>query len=151
MKCPFCSSAESKVLDSRVSDDNTKIRRRRECMACQKRFTTFETVETIPLIVVKKDKSHELFNRQKLINSILRSCDKSTIDIKTIENAVEKIQNKLENSLDREVPSEKIGELALQALKSIDQVAYIRFASVYRNFKDVNSFFEELEKLTNSK
>ena len=147
MKCPFCGNEESKVIDSRPTDEGERIRRRRECLKCTKRFTTHETIETVPLIVIKKDKTRETFDREKLIRGFLRACEKRPVSIDTIEASVSDIESKLQNSLDREVTSEYIGELCMDKLKGIDEVAYVRFASVYRQFKDINTFKEELEKL----
>lgn len=151
MKCPFCGYEESKVVDSRPSDDGERIRRRRECIRCQKRFTTHETVESLPLMVIKKDKTRQTFNREKLLNGMLRACEKRPVSIQTLETAVDSIEQNLQNSLDREVTSEKIGELVMEKLKDIDEVAYVRFASVYRQFTDINTFMDELTKLLDSK
>ena len=151
MKCPFCGWAESKVIDSRPTDEGERIRRRRECVACGKRFTTYEIIETVPVIVVKKDKSREAFDRVKLFNGLLRACEKRPVSIAQIEKAVSDIEAELQNSLDREVTSVHIGELAMDKLKNLDEVAYVRFASVYRQFKDINTFMEELSKLLREK
>lgn len=151
MKCPFCSYSESKVIDSRPTDEGERIRRRRECLGCGKRFTTYEVIETVPLIVVKKDKSRESFNRSKLMNGILRACEKRPVSLDSIERAVDNIESQLQNSLDREVTSSSIGEYAMDELKKLDEVAYVRFASVYREFKDINTFMSELEKLLSNK
>ena len=151
MKCPFCGFAESKVIDSRPTDEGEKIRRRRECVSCSKRFTTYEIIESVPIIVVKKDKSREAFDRVKLFNGMLRACEKRPVSISQIENAVADIEAELQNSLDREVTSVHIGELAMDRLKLLDEVAYVRFASVYRQFKDINTFMEELAKLLREK
>lgn len=147
MKCPFCGYTESKVIDSRPTDEDSRIRRRRECLGCGKRFTTYEIIESLPIIVVKKDKSREVFDRSKLLGGLLRACEKRPVSIETLEQAVDSIESKLQNLLDREVASMKIGEYAMEALKGIDEVAYVRFASVYRQFKDINSFQEEISKL----
>ncbi len=147
MKCPFCNTEDSKVIDSRPTDEGERIRRRRECLACQKRFTTYEVIESLPIIVIKKDKSRETFNRDKLMNGILRACEKRPISINTLDNMINEIEITIQNSLDREVTSDKIGELVMEKLKNIDEVAYIRFASVYRKFKDISTFMEELNKL----
>lgn len=147
MKCPFCGYTESKVIDSRPTDEGERIRRRRECISCSKRFTTYEIIETVPIIVVKKDKSREAFDRIKLFNGLLRACEKRPVPIAAIEKAVSDIEAELQNSLDREVTSVHIGELAMDKLKALDEVAYIRFASVYRQFKDINTFMDELAKL----
>ncbi len=151
LKCPYCGFEESKVIDSRPAEDGEKIRRRRECLKCQKRFTTYETIETLPIVVVKKDKSREVFDRSKLIGGMLRACEKRPVPLETIENAVNDIESVLQNEADREVTSIRIGELAMDKLKQIDEVAYVRFASVYRQFRDINSFMEELAKLLGSK
>ena len=151
MKCPFCGFLESKVIDSRPADESTSIRRRRECLACKKRFTTYEIIETVPLIVVKKDGTRESFDRVKLFNGLLRACEKRPVPVETIEKAVTDIESSLQNSLEKEVTSGKIGELAMEKLKDIDEVAYVRFASVYRQFKDVSTFVDEVTKLLNEK
>ena len=151
MKCPFCGYEESKVIDSRPTDEGERIRRRRECMKCAKRFTTYEIIETVPLIVVKKDKSREQFDRNKLMAGILRACEKRPVALQTIEDAVNDIEIQLQNSLDREVSSDTIGALCMEKLKDIDEVAYVRFASVYRQFKDVSTFVEEVSKLLEEK
>ncbi len=150
IKCPFCAYNESKTIDSRPTDEGEKIRRRRECIQCGKRFTTYEMIETMPIVVIKRDKSREAFNREKLINGMLRACEKRPVSIETLENAINDIETVIQNSLDREVSSEKIGELVMEKLKDIDEVAYVRFASVYRSFKDVNSFMAELTSLLNN-
>ena len=147
MKCPFCGFEESKVVDLRPTDEGARIRRRRECLKCEKRFTTYEIIETLPIIVIKKDSSRQQFDRDKLVNGLLRACEKRPVSIQTIEKAVDDIEMQLQNSLDREVKSEKIGELAMEKLKEIDEVAYVRFASVYRRFQDVSTFMEELNTL----
>ncbi len=151
MKCPFCGFEESKVVDSRPTDEGERIRRRRECISCGKRFTTYEIIESVPVIVVKKDKSREVFDRSKLFSGLLRACEKRPVPLETIERTVSDIETILQNSLDREVTSEKIGQLAMDKLKDIDEVAYVRFASVYRQFKDINTFMDELAKLLSEK
>jgi transcriptional repressor NrdR len=151
VKCPFCSFEESKVIDSRPTDEGERIRRRRECISCSKRFTTYEIIETVPIVVVKKDKSREVFDRNKLLNGMLRACEKRPVSIETLEAAVSEIELALQNSLDREVTTIHIGELTMEKLKAIDEVAYVRFASVYRQFKDINTFMDELAKLKNEK
>ncbi|MCI6640205.1 MAG: transcriptional regulator NrdR [Pygmaiobacter massiliensis] len=151
MKCPYCGETESKVIDSRPADDGERIRRRRECLSCEKRFTTYESIETVPLMVVKKDGSREAFDRQKLLTGLLRACQKRPVPIGTLENAVDEIEQTLLNSLSREVSSLEVGELAMKELKQIDEVAYVRFASVYRQFSDINTFMEELKELLNRK
>lgn len=147
MRCPYCGEIDSKVIDSRPTEDGERIRRRRECLGCHKRFTTYEVVETVPLVVIKKDSSRETFNRQKLLTGMLRSCEKRPVSYEMLERAVNNIEQTLLNSCDCEVSSVRIGELAMQELKKIDEVAYVRFASVYRQFADVGSFFNELKKL----
>ena len=150
MKCPFCSFEESKVIDSRPTDEGQRIRRRRECLSCGKRFTTYEIIESLPIIVIKKDKSRETFNRDKLMTGLLRACEKRPVSIDTLDNMIDEIETTLQNSLDREVSSEKIGQLVMEKLKKIDEVAYVRFASVYHQFKDINTFMRELNKLLSS-
>ena len=147
MKCPFCSYEESKVIDSRPTDEGQRIRRRRECLQCTKRFTTYEIIESLPIIVIKKDKSRESFNRDKLMTGLLRACEKRPVSIDTLDNMIDEIEVIIQNSLDREGRSEKFGELVMEKLKGIDEVAYVRFASVYRQFKDINTFMNELNKL----
>ena len=151
MKCPYCSYEESKVIDSRSADDGERIRRRRECLKCSKRFTTYEIIETVPLIVVKRDKSREPFDRNKLTAGLLRACEKRPVSVEQIESVVDFIESRLQSSLDREVTAMQIGELAMEQLKDIDEVSYVRFASVYRQFKDINTFLDELNKLLNEK
>ena len=151
MKCPYCGYSESKVIDSRPTDENERIRRRRECLKCGKRFTTYEVIETVPIVVIKKDKSREIFNRDKLLSGLMRACEKRPVSMETLENVVTEIENMIQNSLDREVPSSLIGKYAMEKLKSIDDVAYVRFASVYRQFKDINSFRDELNRMITSK
>ena len=151
MKCPYCSFEESKVIDSRPTDEGERIRRRRECLKCQKRFTTYEIIESLPIIVIKKDKSREVFNRDKLLNGLLRACEKRPVSLEKLENVIDEIEAVLQNSLDREVSSDKIGELVMDKLKDVDEVAYVRFASVYRQFKDIGTFMNELNKLLNTK
>lgn len=151
MKCPYCGYEESKVIDSRPADDGERIRRRRECLGCSKRFTTHEVIETVPIIVVKRDKSREVFDRNKLTAGFLRACEKRPVSIDQIESMVDSIETKLQSSLDREVTSGYIGELAMEQLKGVDEVAYVRFASVYRQFKDINTFMDELNKLLKEK
>ena len=151
MKCPYCSFEESKVIDSRSADDGERIRRRRECLKCGKRFTTHEVIETVPIIVVKRDKSREVFDRNKLTAGILRACEKRPVSLTQIEKMVDRIEAKIQSMLDREVTSMQIGEYAMAELKSVDEVSYVRFASVYRQFKDINTFLEELNKLLTEK
>ena len=147
MKCPFCGFEESRVIDSRPTDEGERIRRRRECIQCQKRFTTYEVIESLPVIVIKKDKSREVFNRDKLLGGLLRACEKRPVSIDDLELLIDDVESVLQNTLDREVTSEKIGELVMDRLKGVDEVAYVRFASVYRQFKDINSFMAELNKI----
>ena len=151
MKCPFCGYTESKVIDSRPTDEYERIRRRRECLQCQKRFTTYEIIESLPVIVVKKDRSREAFDRNKLLNGLLRACEKRPVSIDILERTVDEIEANLQNSLDREVSSVVIGEMAMERLKDIDEVAYVRFSSVYRQFRDINTFMDELTKLLQDK
>ena len=151
MKCPYCGFQESKVIDSRHSEDSTSIRRRRECLSCQKRFTTYETVESLPIVVIKKDGSRQSFDRSKLINGMVRACEKRPVSLSAIESAVTEIEQIIQNSLEREVKTSYIGELVMERLKPLDEVAYVRFASVYRQFKDINSFMTELNKLLEEK
>ncbi len=147
MKCPFCGQPDSKVVDSRPTDEDSRIRRRRECTECGRRFTTYEMVESLPLVVVKKDNSRELFDRQKLFNGMLRACQKRPVSLHELERAVDEIEAHLQNSLEREVPAARIGEYAMDKLRAIDEIAYVRFASVYRQFKDLGSFHDEIRKL----
>ncbi len=147
MKCPYCTFGESKVIDSRPTDENERIRRRRECLSCGKRFTTYEVVENVPLVVVKKDSSREAFDRGKLMRGLLRACEKRPVSLEQLDAVVERIENKLHASIEREIDSSVIGELAMDELRNIDEVAYVRFASVYRQFKDINTFMNELRKL----
>ena len=147
MKCPSCGYPESKVIDTRPTDEGEKIRRRRECLRCEKRFTSYEVVETTPLMVIKKDGSHEVFSRDKLLAGMIKSCEKRPVPLQVLEEAVSNIVFQLQNELAREVPSSLIGELCMEKLKEIDQVAYVRFASVYRQFKDINSFLDELKNI----
>ena len=147
MKCPFCGYEESKVIDSRPTDEGERIRRRRECLECGKRFTTYEMIESLPIVVIKKDGSRETFDRQKLLTGMLRACEKRPVSIETLDSAISDIETVIQNSLDREVNSDKIGEFVMDKLKDIDEVAYVRFASVYRQFKDINTFMDELNKL----
>ena len=151
MKCPYCSFDESKVIDSRPADDGERIRRRRECLSCGKRFTTHEVIETVPIVVVKRDKSREVFNCSKLMGGFLRACEKRPVSMDQIEACIDSIESKLQSGLDREVTSDRIGELAMDALRTLDDVAYIRFASVYKNFADIGTFREELNKLDANK
>lgn len=147
MKCPYCGYSESRVIDSRPAEEGTTIRRRRECLSCQKRFTTYEIMERVPLIVIKKDGSRQTFDKMKILNGMLRACEKRPVALADLQQAVDEIEQELQNSLEREIESTVIGELVMQKLKSLDDVAYVRFASVYRQFKDLNTFMEELNKL----
>lgn len=147
MRCLFCGHTESKVIDSRSTEEGTTIRRRRECLECGKRFTTYEKIETIPIIVVKKDGLRETFDREKVLNGILRACEKRPVTLSDIEKLIDDIEAKLHNMLEREVTSERIGEMVMERLKDLDDIAYVRFASVYRQFKDINSFMSELAKI----
>lgn len=147
MKCPYCLYYESKVVDSRPTEEGQAIRRRRECIKCGKRFTTYEKIEEIPIIVVKKDGNRQSYDRNKLLNGIIKSCEKRPVSINVIEKMVDEIEKKLYNSLEREVTSVEIGEMIMNKLKDIDEVSYVRFASVYRQFKDLNSFMDELKKI----
>ena len=151
MKCPYCGYTESRVIDSRPTDEFSNIRRRRECLSCQKRFTTYESVETLPLIVIKKDGSREMFDRSKIMNGLMRSCEKRPVPVAKLEALVDDIEQKLSNSLDKEIPSSVIGEYVMDGLRKLDEVAYVRFASVYRQFKNVNSFMDELQRLIQEK
>ena len=151
MKCIYCGCMDSKVVDSRQNEEGTSIRRRRECLSCKKRFTTYEIVETVPLMVVKRDRSREAFDRQKLLNGMLRACEKRPVSYQQLDAAVSNIEQTLLSSYDREVSSMYIGDLAMDQLKHIDDVAYVRFASVYRQFSDVNTFMEELKDMLDSR
>ena len=147
MKCPYCCYQESKVVDSRHSDDGLSIRRRRECLECGKRFTTYETVECLPMVVVKKDGSRQSFDRSKILGGMVRACEKRPVSMADLEAAVDAIEQTIQNSLEREVSTAQIGELVMERLKPLDEVAYVRFASVYRQFKDINTFMQELNKI----
>ena len=151
MKCPYCAYLESKVVDSRPADEGASIRRRRECLSCHKRFTTYETMESLPLMVVKKDGSRQSFDRAKVLGGLIRACEKRPVSYQTLENLVVEIEQVLQNQMDREVSSAQIGELVMERLKKVDEVAYVRFASVYRQFKDINTFMTELNKLLEDK
>lgn len=147
MKCPYCSNLESKVVDSRPADEGSSIRRRRECLECHRRFTTYETMESLPLVVIKKDGSRQTFDKSKLLGSMLKACEKRTVPLATLERIADEIEQTLQNEMEREVTSSEIGELVMERLKAVDEVAYVRFASVYRQFKDINTFMAELNKL----
>ncbi len=147
MKCPFCGYTESKVIDSRPAEEGATIRRRRECLACGKRFTTYEIIERLPLVVVKRDGSRQSFDKVKLINGMVRACEKRPVSLDTLEKIADEIEQELQSNLEREVSTVNVGEMVMKRLKEIDEVAYVRFASVYRSFKDINTFMEELSKL----
>ncbi|NLJ98838.1 MAG: transcriptional repressor NrdR [Tissierellia bacterium] len=147
MKCPFCNYYDTKVVDSRPTEEGQAIRRRRECIKCSKRFTTYEKTESIPLIIVKKDGNREPYDRNKIMTGILKACEKRPVPLKVIEDIVDQIEKELYNSMDKEVTSQHVGEIIMSKLKDLDEVAYVRFASVYRQFKDINTFMEELKKL----
>ncbi len=151
MKCPYCGFMDDKVIDSRPTEENTSIRRRRECSKCAKRFTTYEKVESVPLMVIKKDKTRQIFDRQKLLNGLLRACEKRPVSINELEKLIDGIETQILNSLKREITTQEIGEMVMARLKDLDEVAYVRFASVYRQFKDINTFMEELRKLLKEK
>jgi transcriptional repressor NrdR len=151
MKCPFCGDQESKVVDSRHSDDGNSIRRRRECMACQRRFTTYEIVESLPIIVVKRDGTRQSFDRNKILNAMVRAFDKRKVEMADLERITTEIEQTIQNTLEREVSTDKIGEMVMERIKSIDEVAYIRFASVYRRFQDVESFVHEINQFLEKK
>jgi len=147
MKCPYCGYNESKVIDSRPTDDGNSIRRRRECLSCAKRFTTYEIMESVPVVVVKKDGSRQSFDRNKVLSGMVKACEKRPVSLEVLERATDEIEQTLLSSLEKEIPVENIGNLVMEKLKAIDEVAYVRFASVYRQFKDINTFMEELSKL----
>lgn len=147
MKCPFCGYAESKVIDSRPAEEGATIRRRRECLACQKRFTTYEIIERLPLVVIKRDGSRQSFDKVKLINGMVRACEKRPVTLKQLEAIADEIEQELQSHLEREISTVEIGEMVMSRIREIDEVAYVRFASVYRSFKDINTFMEELSKL----
>ena len=151
MKCPFCGYSESKVIDSRPAEEGTTIRRRRECLSCQRRFTTYEIVERMPLVVIKRDGSRQSFDKMKLINGMLRACEKRPVSLSQLEQIADEIEQELQSGLEREISTVNIGEMVMSRLKDVDEVAYVRFASVYRQFRDVNSFMEELNKIIESK
>ena len=151
MKCPYCGYSESKVIDSRPADENASIRRRRECLSCSKRFTTYETVESLPMVVVKKDGSRQSFDRRKVLGGMIRACEKRPVTLVQLEEIAGEIEQDLQNSMEREISTETIGEKVMDRLRSVDQVAYVRFASVYRQFKDIDTFMAELNKLLSEK
>lgn len=147
MRCPYCSYEESKVVDSRATDDYTAIRRRRECLKCSKRYTTYEKVEDIPILVIKKDSIRENFNKDKIMNGIVKACQKRPVSRSQMQNIVDDIEKNISNKMIVEIKSEDIGEMVMERLKNIDEVSYVRFASVYRQFKDINTFMEEIKNL----
>ena len=151
MKCPFCGDQESKVVDSRHSEDGNSIRRRRECIACQRRFTTYEVVESLPIIVVKRDGTRQSFDRNKILNAMVRAFDKRKVEMSDLERITTEIEQTIQNTLEREVSTDKIGEMVMERIKPLDEVAYIRFASVYRRFQDVGSFVNEINKFLEKK
>lgn len=151
MKCPFCGYDDSKVLDTRPTDEGYTIRRRRECLKCQKRFTTYEKIEQSPVMVIKKDGNRQAFDRDKIVRGMIKSCEKRPVSADEIEEAVNNIEKKIENSMRREITSLEIGELVMDELKDLDEVSYVRFASVYREFKDLQSFVDELENFVKKK
>ena len=151
MKCPFCGYSDSKVIDSRPAEEGATIRRRRECLACQKRFTTYEIIERLPLVVIKRDGSRQSFDKVKLINGMVRACEKRPVSLSQLEAIADEIKQELQSGLEREVRTVDIGEMVMARLKNVDEVAYVRFASVYRSFKDINTFMEELSKLLTEK
>ena len=151
MKCPFCGYKESKVVDSRPAEEGSSIRRRRECLQCEKRFTTYETVESLPMVVIKKDGSRQSFDRRKVLEGMIRACEKRPVAFDVLERMSVEIEQNLQNSLEREISTEKIGEQVMDKLRTVDEVAYVRFASVYRQFKDIDTFMHELNKLLNEK
>ena len=151
MKCPFCAYTESKVIDSRPAEDGLTIRRRRECLSCGKRFTTYEIIERLPLVVIKRDGSRQTFDKVKLINGMVRACEKRPVPLSALEQIGDDIEQELQGALEREVSTTEIGEMVMDRLKDVDEVAYVRFASVYRSFKDINTFMEELTKLLKQK
>ena len=150
MKCPYCGYQESKVVDSRPADEGS-IRRRRECLRCERRFTTYETVESLPMVVIKKDGSRQTFDRSKVLRGIQRSCEKRPVPVADMERMATEIEQELQNNLEREISTELVGEMVMDKLKKADEVAYVRFASVYRQFKDINTFMRELNKLLSEK
>ena len=149
MKCPYCGFLDSKVIDSRPTEGGDRIRRRRECESCRKRFTTYEVVETVPIVVVKRDGTRQTFDRSKIVNGLLRACQKRPVTLQQIEKITDEVTNEIRGSADREVSSQVIGNMIMDRLRNLDEVSYVRFASVYRSFKDVTSFMEELNKLVN--
>jgi len=151
MKCPFCNNDDTKVIDSRSQDDNTAIRRRRLCEKCGKRFTTYERIDTIPMTVIKNNGTREMFDKSKIMNGIMKSCNKRPVTAKQIQEIVDDVENAVMSSMEKEISSQEIGTMVMERLKNVDEVAYVRFASVYRQFKDINTFLEELTKLLDEK
>ena len=151
MKCPYCAHPESKVVDSRPADEGSSIRRRRECLECHRRFTTYETMESLPLVVIKKDGRRQTFDKSKLLGSMIKACEKRSVSVATLEKLADEIEQSVQNEMEREIPSTEIGELVMDKLKDVDEVSYVRFASVYRQFKDINTFMQELTKLLQEK
>ena len=151
MRCPYCNHPESKVVDSRPSDEGASIRRRRECLECHKRFTTYEIIESLPLVIIKKDGSRQSFDRSKILTSMLKACEKRSVPVAVLEQIASEVEQTLQNEMDREIPSTRVGQLVMEKLKGVDEVAYVRFASVYRQFKDINTFMEELTRLLEEK
>lgn len=151
MKCPYCGYSESKVIDSRPAEEGSTIRRRRECLACSKRFTTYEIMERLPLVVIKRDGSRQSFDKVKIINGLVRACEKRPVPLPQLEAIADEIESELQSALEREISTAEIGEMVMKRLKTLDEVAYVRFASVYRQFKDINTFMEELKKLLGDK
>ena len=151
MKCPYCGFPESKVVDSRPAEEGASIRRRRECLGCKKRFTTYEVVERLPIMVVKKGGVRQTFDKNKVLNGMIKACEKRPVPMESLQKAADEIEMSLQNNLDKEVPSETVGEMVMLKLKDLDEVAYVRFASVYRQFKDINTFMDELNKLLSEK
>lgn len=151
MKCPFCGFTDSKVVDSRPADDGSTIRRRRECLACQKRFTTYETIERLPLVVVKRDGSRQSFDKVKVLNGMIRACEKRPVPIQELEKIANDVEQELQEAFEREISTTDIGEMIMERLKTLDEVSYVRFASVYRSFKDISTFMDELAKLLEDK
>ena len=151
MKCPYCGYKESKVVDSRPAEEGSSIRRRRECLSCEKRFTTYETVESLPMVVIKKDGSRQSFDRSKVLGGMIRACEKRPVPLAELERIADEIEQELQSALEREITTEQVGEMVMKRLKDVDEVAYVRFASVYRQFKDIDTFMQELTKLLNDR
>ncbi|ADK14303.1 MULTISPECIES: transcriptional regulator NrdR [Clostridium] len=151
MKCPYCGYNETKVVDSRSTDDNMAIRRRRECLRCNKRYTTYEKIENVPILVVKKNMNREYFDRTKILNGLIKACEKRPVSRKQIENITDEVEKKINNNMITEISSSEIGEIIMENLKKVDEVSYVRFASVYRQFKDINTFMQEIKNLISNK